>query len=316
MRRYLIRRLLLLVPTMLGVSIIAFAIMHLIPGDVVDALIGTEATLTPEARETLRRILGVDQPVYRQYLSWLGGLVRGDFGVSLISRAPVRETLLRGLPVTLELAVLSTLIALAVGLPLGVISAIHRRGWSSAGTRFVGLLGLSLPNFWLAILLLLAGARWFKWSPALIYVPFWKDPLANLEQMLLPAVSLSVGLIAVIMRMTRSSLLEVLNQDFIRTARAKGLGEGAVVLSHGLRNALIPVVTMIGIQFAYLLGGAVVIEQIFGLPGLGWMLMKGIMQRDYPVVQGGVLFITFAFIVVNLAVDLIYARLDPRIAYE
>jgi len=316
MTRYLIRRLILLVPTLFGVSIVAFAIMHLIPGDTVDALVGTEANLSPEARNTLRRILGVDQPVYRQYLSWIGGLLRGDFGVSLISRVPVRGTLLRGLPVTVELAVLSTLIGLVVGLPLGVVSAIHRRGWSSAGTRFVGLLGLSLPNFWLAILLLLAGARWFKWSPALIYVPLWKDPLANLQQMLLPSISLSVGLIAVIMRMTRSALLEVLNQDFIRTARAKGLREGAVVLSHGLRNAMIPVVTMIGIQFAYLLGGAVVVEQIFGLPGLGWMLMKGIMQRDYPVVQGGVLFVTFAFIVVNLAVDLIYARLDPRIVYE
>ena len=316
MRRYLLRRLALLVPTLIGVSIVAFAIMHLIPGDVVDALIGTEATLSPEARETLRRILGVDQPVYRQYFSWLGALLRGDFGVSLISRAPVGETLVRGLPVTLELAILSTLIALVVGLPLGVVSAVRRRGWWSAGARVFGLLGLSLPNFWLAILLLLAGARWFGWSPALIYVPIWEDPLANLEQMLLPAVSLSVGLVAVIMRMTRSSMLEVLNQDFIRTARAKGLPEASVVLGHGLRNALIPVVTMIGIQFAYLLGGAVVVEQIFGLPGLGWMLMKGILQRDYPVVQGGVLFITFAFIVLNLAVDLVYAWLDPRITYE
>ncbi|MEA2585106.1 MAG: peptide/nickel transport system permease protein [Thermomicrobiales bacterium] len=316
MRRYLLRRLALLVPTLLGVSIIAFGIMHLIPGDVVDALIGTEATLSPEARETLRRILGVDQPVYRQYLTWLGGLLRGDFGVSLISRAPVAETLLRGLPVTLELAILSTLIALIVGLPLGIVSAIHRRGWTSAGARFFGLLGLSLPNFWLAIMLLLGGARLLHWSPALIYVPLWDDPRANLEQLLLPAISLSVGLVAVIMRMTRSSMLEVLNQDFIRTARAKGLREASVVLSHGLRNALIPVVTMIGIQFAYLLGGAVVIEQIFGLPGLGWLLMKGILQRDYPVVQGGVLFITFAFMTVNLVVDVVYAWLDPRIAYE
>jgi peptide/nickel transport system permease protein len=315
MRRYLIRRLLFLIPTLLGVSLIAFAIMHLIPGDVVDSLIGTEATLSAAERETLQRLLGVDQPVYRQYITWLGGLLRGDLGVSLISGAPVTETLMRGVPVTAELALLSTLVALIIGVPLGVVSAIRPYGGVSHIVRLLSLIGLSLPNFWMAILLLLGGVRLFGWSPDLIYVPFRKDPLANLEQMLLPVISLSFGLLAVIMRMTRSSMLEVLGQDFVRTARAKGLREASVVTFHGLRNALIPVVTIVGIQFAYLLGGAVVIEQIFGLPGLGWLLLKGIQQRDYPVVQGGILFITFAFIIVNLVVDLIYARLDPRITY-
>lgn len=315
MRRYLLRRLILLVPTLLGVSIITFLIMQLIPGDVVDAIIGTEANLSDDARATMERVLGVDKPITAQYISWLTALLRGDLGVSLISGASVLDELLRGLPVTVELAILSSLIAVIGGLPLGVISAVHRRGWTDGITRLVGLLGLSMPNFWLAILLLLAASHWFQWSPALIYVPFWDDPMANLEQMLLPSLALSVGFMAVIMRMTRSSMLEVLNQDYIRTARAKGLREAAVVARHGLRNAMIPVVTITGIQFAYLLGGAVVIEQIFGLPGLGWILMKGIMQRDFPIVQGGVMFITLAFMLINLTVDLLYAQLDPRISY-
>ncbi len=316
MRRYFFRRVVLLLPTLLGVSIIAFLIMHLIPGDVVDAMIGTEANLSEETRETLQRVLGVDKPIARQYVDWLTSLLHGDLGVSLISGSPVVDELMRGLPVTIELAILSSLIAIVFGVPLGVVSAVHRRGWLDGATRILGLAGLSMPNFWLGILLLLAASRWFNWSPKLIYVSFWENPKENLAQMLLPSLALSVGFMAVVMRMTRSSMLEVLNQDFIRTARAKGLRESAVVARHGLRNALIPVVTITGIQFAYLLGGAVVIEQIFGLPGLGWILMKGIMQRDFPIVQGGVMFITLAFMVVNLTVDLIYARLDPRISYS
>ncbi|MBX3071678.1 MAG: ABC transporter permease [Thermomicrobiales bacterium] len=316
MRRYFFRRVILLLPTLLGVSIIAFLIMHLIPGDVVDAMIGTEANLSEESRETLQRVLGVDKPIARQYVDWLTALLQGDLGVSLISGSPVVDELMRGLPVTIELAIVSSLIAIVLGVPLGVISAVHRRGWLDGATRILGLAGLSMPNFWLGILLLLAASRWFNWSPKLIYVSFWDNPAENLSQMLLPSIALSVGFMAVVMRMTRSSMLEVLNQDFIRTARAKGLRESAVVARHGLRNALIPVITIAGIQFAYLLGGAVVIEQIFGLPGLGWILMKGIMQRDFPIVQGGVMFITLAFMVVNLGVDLIYARLDPRISYS
>jgi peptide/nickel transport system permease protein len=316
MRRYFFRRVILLLPTLLGVSIIAFLIMHLIPGDVVDAMIGTEANLSEESRETLQRVLGVDKPIAQQYVDWLTSLLQGDLGVSLISGSPVVDELMRGLPVTIELAIVSSLIAIVFGVPLGVISAVHRRGWLDGATRILGLAGLSMPNFWLGILLLLAASRWFNWSPKLIYVSFWDNPAENLSQMLLPSIALSVGFMAVVMRMTRSSMLEVLNQDFIRTARAKGLRESAVVARHGLRNALIPVITIAGIQFAYLLGGAVVIEQIFGLPGLGWILMKGIMQRDFPIVQGGVMFITLAFMVVNLGVDLIYARLDPRISYS
>jgi peptide/nickel transport system permease protein len=300
---------------MFGVSVIVFAVMHLVPGDIVDALLGPDATLDPAARATLRRILGVDTPVYIQYFHWLGGILHGDLGVSLATQDSVVSILLRALPITMELAVFSTLLAIAVALPLGIISAIRPYGWLSAAVRFLGLLGLSIPNFWLATILILATSVYFGWSPALIYIPFFSDPLGNLRQMLLPILSLSVTLIAVVMRMTRSSMLEVLGQDYMRTARAKGLWEMTIIMRHGLKNALIPVITVIGIQFGYLLGGTVVIEQIFGLPGLGWILLGAISQRDYPVIQGGVLVITMAFILVNLLVDLLYARLDPRIKY-
>lgn len=300
---------------MFGVSIIVFAVMHLVPGDIVDALLGPDATLDPAARATLRRILGVDTPVYIQYVHWLGGMLHGDLGVSLATRDSVVSILLRALPITMELAILSTLLAIAVALPLGIISAIRPYGWLSAAVRFLGLLGLSIPNFWLATILILVTSVYFGWSPALIYVPFFSDPIGNLRQMLLPILSLSVTLVAVVMRMTRSSMLEVLGQDYMRTARAKGLWEMTIILRHGLKNALIPVITVIGIQFGYLLGGTVVIEQIFGLPGLGWILLGAISQRDYPVIQGGVLVITMAFTLVNLFVDLLYARLDPRIKY-
>lgn len=315
MNRYVLRRLWLLIPTMFGISIIVFAVMHLVPGDIVDALLGPDATLDPAARATLRRILGVDTPVYIQYVHWLGGVLHGDLGVSLATRDSVVSILLRALPITMELAVLSTLLAIAVALPLGIISAIRPYGWLSAAVRFLGLLGLSIPNFWLATILILVTSVYFGWSPALIYVPFFSDPIGNLRQMLLPILSLSVTLVAVVMRMTRSSMLEVLGQDYMRTARAKGLWEMTIIMRHGLKNALIPVITVIGIQFGYLLGGTVVIEQIFGLPGLGWILLGAISQRDYPVIQGGVLVITLAFTLVNLLVDLLYARLDPRIKY-
>lgn len=315
MNRYILRRLWLLIPTMFGVSIIVFAVMHLVPGDIVDALLGPDATLDPAARATLRRILGVDTPVYIQYVHWLGGVLHGNLGVSLATRDSVVSILLRALPITMELAVLSTLLAIAVALPLGIVSAIRPHGGLSAAVRFLGLLGLSIPNFWLATVLILVTSVYFGWSPALIYVPLFSDPIGNLRQMLLPILSLSVTLVAVVMRMTRSSMLEVLGQDYMRTARAKGLWEMTITMRHGLKNALIPVITVIGIQFGYLLGGTVVIEQIFGLPGLGWVLLGAISQRDYPVIQGGVLVITMAFILVNLLVDLLYARLDPRIKY-
>jgi peptide/nickel transport system permease protein len=253
--------------------------MRFLPGDVVQVMLGTEAQLAPEQRETLYRLLGLDAPVHVQYLRWLGAALTGDLGVSLRTAEPVARLIGQRLPVTLELACLATALAWLVAVPLGTLAALRRnRGWDGLA-HLVGLVGLSLP-------------------------------------MLLPVLSLAAALVAVVMRMTRSSMLEVLGQDYIRTARAKGVDETRVVTRHAFTNAAIPVVTVMGLQVGYLLGGAVVVESIFGLPGLGWVILQGIYQRDYPVVQGAVLFVAVVFVLVNLAVDLGYAWLDPRIRYE
>jgi peptide/nickel transport system permease protein len=316
MTLYLVQRLLLVVPMFLGSTLIIFVLMRLLPGDVVDQLIGLEGTLSGEARATLRRLVGLDAPLPVQYLRWLGDLARLDLGVSLRSSLPVREILLQRLPVTVELAVLSVLLSLVIAVPLGIVSALFRNRVVDSLARLFGLLGLSMPVFWLAALLILGGASFLHWLPPVIYVPFWQAPLQNLKQMAFPTLALALSLVAVVMRMTRSSLLEVLTQDYIQTARAKGAGERSVVLRHALKNALIPVVTVVGVQVGYLLGGSVVVEQMFGLPGLGFMLLNAIYQRDYPVVQGTVVFVALFFILVNLLVDLVYGILDPRVRYE
>ncbi|HEV8674941.1 MAG TPA: ABC transporter permease [Methylomirabilota bacterium] len=315
MRVYILKRLALVGPMFLGSTVLIFVLMRLLPGDVVDQLIGVEGTLSGEARVSLRRLLGLDAPLHLQYLRWLGDLARLDLGVSLRTSQPVREALAQRLPVTIELAVLTVGLAIAVALPLGVVSALFRNRGVDSAARLFGLFGLSMPVFWLAALLILGGASFLHWLPPVVYVPFWQDPGQNLRQMAFPAIALALSLVAVVMRMTRSAMLEVLNQEYIQTARAKGAGEWAVVLRHALKNALIPVVTIVGVQFGYLLGGAVVVEQVFGLPGLGFMLLNAIYQRDYPVVQGTVVFVALFFILVNLAVDLLYGVLDPRVRY-
>jgi peptide/nickel transport system permease protein len=312
---YLLQRLALVVPMFLGSTLVIFVLMRLLPGDVVDQLVGLEGTLSGEARATLRRLLGLDAPLPLQYLRWLGDLVRLDLGVSLRSSVPVREIILQRLPVTAELAVLAVLVATLMGVPFGIVSALFRNRAIDFTARLFGLLGLSMPVFWLAALLILGGASFLHWLPPVIYAPLSQAPLQNLKQIAFPTLALALSLVAVIMRMTRSSMLEVLGQDYIQTARAKGAPEGRVVLRHALQNALIPVVTVIGVQFGYLLGGSVVVEQIFGLPGLGFMLLNAIYQRDYPVVQGTVVFVALFFILVNLAVDLVYGALDPRVRY-
>ena len=316
MGRYVLRRLALLVPTVLGISILVFALMRFLPGDVVDGMIAPDAPIAPDQKETLRRMFGLDAPIHIQYLRWLGSMVQGDFGISLRMSLPVTTLLWQRIGITAELALLSIVLSAAIAIPLGVLSAVKRNGFADYLTNILGLLGLSFPNFWLATMLLLVASVVFKWQPQLIWVSPFEQPLANLQQMLLPVLSLSVALMAVVMRMTRSSMLEVLRQDYIRTARAKGQRERLVVARHAFMNAFIPVITVIGLQVGGLLGGAVVIEQIFGLPGVGWLILNAIYQRDYPVVQGGVFFIAVVFVLVNLAVDLIYAYVDPRIRYN
>lgn len=313
--QYLLRRVLLSVLVLFGVSILIFTIVRLLPGDVIDMIIGTEGSMSASQQRAVREQYGLNDAWPVQYVRWLGGIVQGNFGTSFRTGQEVLPLILARLPTTLELAALSVLLSTVVAIPLGVISALSRNGWTDFVARFLGLVGLSVPNFWLATILILVASFQFRWSPALIYVSPMQDPLSNLQQMLLPTLSLAVFLTAIVMRMTRSTVLEVLNEDYVRTAFAKGLRDRVVLNRHVLRNALIPVVTIIGLQAGTLLGGVVVIEQLFGLPGLGWMLLNGIYQRDYPVVQGTVLFFALVFALVNLLVDLTYAQLDPRIKY-
>jgi peptide/nickel transport system permease protein len=243
-------------------------------------------------------------------------MLQGNFGWSFRTGQPVAALIASRLPITIELALLAVLSVALVAIPFGVAASVTRSRRVRTLVQIIGVLGLSLPNFWIAILLIIGASSLFGWLPAIIYVPPWTDPWVNLQQMFLPVLSLGLGLSAVVMRMTRSSMLEVLGQDFIRVARAKGLATRTVLLRHALRNALIPIVTVLGLQMGFLLGGVVITEQIFGLPGLGWTLLNGVYQRDYPVVQGTVMVFAVTFVLVNLFVDLLYTYLDPRIRYE
>jgi peptide/nickel transport system permease protein len=313
-QRYLVRRLLSIPPALVGVSILVFLLLRLIPGDVVDQMLGAQNTITEAQRQSLRAFFGLDRPLYVQYWDWARRVLVGDLGASFRTSTPVLELILSRLPVTAELTLLSMLAGLAIGIPTGVIAAVYRATRVDAAARVVSLLGLSIPEFWQGTMLLLLTSLAFRWVPP-AYVPPWQDPLSNLLTMLLPALSLGTVLASNVTRMTRSAMLDVLNRDYVRTARAKGLAERSVVLRHAFRNALIPVVTVSGLQVGYLLGGALIVEEVFTLPGIGRLLLWGIYGRDYPVVQGTVLFVAVAFIFVNVVVDLLYAALDPRIKY-
>lgn len=317
MRRYLGRRLLSLPPTLLGVSVLAFLFLRLIPGDAIAARLGTSTVLTAQQMAELRSYFGIDQPLHLQYLSWVGALLRGDAGYSIRTGQPVAVEIAARLPVTAELALAAALVALAVGLPLGILSALRPNTRLDLCARTFGLLGLSLPNFWLGTLLVLLFARYLHWMPNTGgYAGPTQDLGANLRFLLFPAVTLGVAMAAVVMRTTRSAMLDVLGADYIRTARAKGLAAAAVVNRHALRNSLIVVVTILGIQVGYLLSGAVVVEEIFSVPGVGRMLLNAINQRDYALVQGSVLVVAVLFVTVNTLVDMLYGFLDPRIRYH
>ncbi len=314
MLTYLGRRLLLTLPALFGVALVAFLLMRAIPGDVVTNLVG-QAEVTPERLAELRRMFGLDLPVHVQFGQWLGAALQGDLGSSLRTGRSITGDLALRFPVTLELTLLSLVIALALALPLGIAAALNRGRWPDYAASVFALLGLSVPGFFLGILLILLFSLRLGWLPPAGYVPFTEDPWQNLRHMLLPALSLGLILAAATTRIVRSALLEVLGRDYVRTAKAKGAAPATVVLRHALRNALIPVVTVVGLQFGALLGGAVIIEQVFSLPGVGRFALEGINLRDYPVVQGAVLLIAAAFIVVNLIVDLVYALVDPRVRY-
>jgi len=312
--RYLAWRLVGAIPTLLGVTVLTFLFIRLIPGDAIAARLGTSTALSPEQLASLRAYFGLDQPLYQQYWTWLTSLLRGDFGYSIRTGRPVLVEITERLPATLELATAATLIAVVIGLPLGLLSAMRPRSRADVVARIGGLIGLSLPSFWLGTLIIVLFSLYLRWLPNTGgYVDFVRDPLGNLALIVLPAVTLGVALAAATMRMTRSAMLDVLSADYVRTAWAKGLRRSVIVRRHVLKNGLIVVVTLLGIQVGQLLGGAVVVEEIFSIPGVGRMLLAAIVQRDYALVQGGVLVIAILFVLVNIVVDLLYGYLDPRI---
>jgi peptide/nickel transport system permease protein len=314
MQRYLAARLLALIPVLLGILAVVFLLIRLIPGDAVQLFLGTQVEMTPEQMAELRRFFGVDKPIHAQFVEYLGRIIHGDLGVSLRTSRPVLSDILQRLPLSFQLAMFALVVAMAIAVPLGIASAVTRNSALDVLARVGGLLGLSMPNFWLGAMLILIFSRYLHVSLGQ-YVPITQNPLGTLQSLYLPALALGAAIAAILMRYVRSSLLEVLGQDFIRTARGKGLRNLAVMLRHALPNALIPVITVLGFQTGYLLGGTVVIEEIFALPGMGRLALQAIYQRDYPVVQGVVLIIALIFVLTNLVVDLLYAWIDPRIRY-
>src|SRR3972149_5423352 len=315
MRDYIIRRVLLMFPTLIGVTLAVFMLMHLAPGDVVMAKL-VEDYVPQEYIDRMRAELGLDKPLHEQYLFWVSNVVRGELGTSLWSGTPVRDELAKRIPVSAELAALAMFVSVSIALPVGVLSAIRQDTGADYVGRFLSIGALSAPNFWLGTLILVLPAIWFGWAPPVRFVPLFQDPWTNLQQMLPAAVAMGAHSSAVVMRMSRSTLLEVLRQDYIRTAWAKGLSERVVIIRHALKNALIPVVTIWGTQLSHLLGGAVVMETIFSLPGVGLAVFQAIEHRDFVQLQGTVLFIAGVFVVMNLLVDLAYSWLDPRIRYS
>ncbi len=312
---YVLRRVLFTIPTLIGISLIIFFMVRLLPGDYIDIL-GGDTSITEEQKAASREQLGLNGSYIEQYWRWISGVLQGDFGFSLRNTQPVSEVLFHALPITFELVMLGLLIAVVIGLPLGVLSAVKRDSKHDYVARVGGLIGVSIPNFWLATLLLLFTSRVLGWVPPLTYVPIYKDPIENLSQFILPAIAISVFTLAIVMRMVRATMLEVLGQDYVRTARAKGVKRKVVISRHALRNALIPVVTVVGFEVGILMGGSAIVEIFFGLPGLGTTLINAFFNRDYPVVQGAPMLLAFIFIFANLIVDLLYGVLDPRISQE
>jgi peptide/nickel transport system permease protein len=315
-RRYVVRRLLLLIPVLLGVSVIIFMVLHLAPGDPAEIMLGSQATQAD--LERLRADLGLTQPLHVQYVHWLGLVARGDLGRSIWMKRPVLGEVLTRFKATLVLTGAALLLSTAGGLALGITSAIRPNSALDRLSAVASLFGASMPVFWLGIVLMVIFALWLGWLPASgMFAPYGGGDLRDLlVHLALPAVTLAAASVTIIARLTRSTMLETLGQDYIRTARAKGVVERAVVLRHGLKNALIPIVTVVGVQAGYLLGGAVLTETVFAWPGVGTLMIQGILARDFPLVQGCVLVVALSFVVINLAVDLLYAWLDPRIRYE
>jgi peptide/nickel transport system permease protein len=318
MRTYLTKRLLLIIPTLFGVAAVVFVIMRVIPGDVTLLILGGDQTgrIDPKQIAAMRHQLGLDQPIWVQFGTWLWGVLRLDFGSSLWTGQPVIEEILIRLPLSLEVAILATIVSVVLAIPLGMLAAVRQDSWVDYVIRVGSIGGQAIPSFWVGILVILFLVIYFGWGPPLEFTPPWVDPWANFQQLVWPVLTVGYRYAAVTTRMTRSTVLEVLREDYIRTAWAKGLRERAVVIRHALKNAMLPVITLIGTEFAFLIGGLVVTETVFTLNGVGRFVVDAVAHRDYPVVQALVFLIAFCFVIVNLLIDLTYAWFDPRIRYH
>jgi peptide/nickel transport system permease protein len=306
-----------MIPTLLSVAVLIFFMMRIVPGDIVELrLSGESGSSQKENIEKERARLGLDQPLWKQFLTWIAGLVRLDFGTSMWTGAPISEEIRLRFALSLQLAVMATVVAVVLAIPLGVLAALRQDSWVDYGVRIFSIAGLATPSFWLGIVFILLLLIVFKWLPPMVYTPFWVSPLQNLAQLIWPALAVGYRYSAVATRMTRSAMLEVLREDYIRTARAKGLWEKLILSRHALKNAMLPVLTVIALEFAFLMGGLVVTEQVFNLNGLGLLFVESVAHRDYTLTQALVLLVAFVFIFVNFLVDLTYAWLDPRIRFR
>jgi peptide/nickel transport system permease protein len=314
---YAIKRILWAVPTMLGVAVLVFVILRLMPGDIVELRMRAEGgNVPPEVIEAERMRLGLDKPIFQQFIDWVGGLATGDFGTSMWTGRPVIQEIASRLELSMEVAIIATILAVLLAIPLGTLSAVFQNTWIDYVVRIFSIAGLAVPSFWLGMLIILSLLLTFNWIPPLSFTPIYVDPWKNLSQLIWPALAVGYRYSAVATRMMRSTLLEVLQEDYIRTARAKGVYERLVIVRHGMRNALLPVVTVIGLEFAFLIGGLVVTEQVFNLNGVGKLFVETVARADYTMVQALVMLIAAFFIIVNILVDLLYAALDPRIRLD
>ena len=318
MHKYVIRRLFLIIPTIFLLTILVFLVMRVLPGDVALMIMGGEGgvRISAYSMDSLRETLGLNRPLHMQYLAWLLDITKGNLGTSLLSGRSVTSEVITRFPITFQIALMAQFLALVLGIPMGILSAVYRNSVLDYTLRFWSIFFLAAPTFWLGLLVILAGAFWFNWLPPMGYHALWEDPVGNLTQLLWPSLILASHGLATIARMTRSTMLEVLREDYIRTARAKGLREQVVIIRHALKNALIPVVTLAGLSFAILMGGTVILEYIFGIPGMGSYIINAIQVHDYPIVQGGIVVFALLFMLTNLAIDLAYGWLDPRISYS
>ena len=317
MTKYIVKRVLLMFPTLIGVAVLIFFLMRVVPGDIVELrMSGEGAAVSKETIAIERARLGLDKPLWQQFLSYMGGLATLDLGTSMWTGAKITEEIKLRFALSMQLAIMSTIIAVVLAIPLGVIAALKQDTWIDYTVRLFSIAGLATPSFWLGILFILVLLVFFKWLPPMVYTPFWVNPWQNIIQLIWPALAVGYRYSAVAMRMTRSAMLEVLREDYIRTARAKGLWQKLILTRHALKNAMLPVLTVVALEFAFLMGGLVVTEQVFNLNGLGMLFVESVAHRDYTLTQALVLLVATSFIVVNFLVDLAYAWIDPRIRFR